>query len=128
MLQPGDNRPTVILDLYVWLRHFTFEPAARDFERSMKLLSGTNPISQHTPRFIDPQERIKKLPTSPKDIVLSADVSQGSIEALDTFLCSMDHLQIVKSEQPIPSQGRRANGRSVRYCYTCVDKWKKKAD
>jgi hypothetical protein len=106
------------LDLYVWERHFSFvDNSDHEYTRSLHLLNGIHETSSSTPRFINPQERVMRLPSSARDIVLSADVNSGAIQALDNFLESNKQISLTKERQPLPKVGRRACGRSARYCY-----------
>ena len=116
--QPGVHRPNLVLDFYVWERHFAFDSTARDFSRSIDLLQGTHKKSTRTPNFVHPLTRIHRLPTSPDDIILSADVGQGLIQAMDLFLSRNTSLPLVKQQQILPISGRRSCGRSARFCYT----------
>src|SRR5207247_1901006 len=64
-LHPNDNDPTVILDLYVWERHFAFDSTERDCYRSLDLLQGNHQKSLHSPKFVHPGDRVMRLPPFP---------------------------------------------------------------
>jgi len=110
------------LDLYVWERYFAFvDNSDHEYTHSLHLLNGIQETSSSTPRFINPQERVTRLPPSARDIVLSADVYSGAIQALDNFLESNKQIPLTKERQCLPKVGRRACGRSARYCYVWAD-------
>ena len=121
-LPPQQHRPCIMLDLYVWQPHYTFgERSGEAFKRSLAQLSGTHEASQSTPRFMDPVSRILSLPASPKLIVMVADVTHASIQAIDVFLKSTDAHRMSKKDLPLPTSGSRAQGRLERYSYTYGD-------
>lgn len=120
-LKVGENRPTISLDLYVWERHFSFDPVDREYRRSLALLRGTHEKSRYTPNFVNPRKRVLRLPSSPSDIVFSSDVSPAAVQALDNFLESVDNIHLIKTQRALPNTGRRACGRSARFCYISID-------
>lgn len=114
--------PKIAIDLHVWDRHFAFEPENRDYVRTQKLMRGTHVSSPHTPKFIPPRQRIMRLPIQSRQIVLTADVTSGTIRAIDDFLASLESPFLVKSWKGMPETGYRAvGGRSSRYWYDIKD-------
>lgn len=113
--------PGLTLDLYVWDKYFSFDPSDRDMYRARNLLLGIEEKCSHTPRFVDPQARVLRLPSAAEDIVLRADVSQSAVQALDNFLKCSWWIPLVKETRVLPITGRRAVGRSKRFCYVWCD-------
>lgn len=110
--------PKIAVDLHVWDRHFSFDTENRDYVRAKQLLTGTHIHGPNSPRFISPQWRITRLPRRASEIVLTADVTSGTIRALDDYLEFLDAPFLVKSARTVPEKGyRAAGGRSQRCWY-----------
>ena len=114
--------PSIAIDLHVWDRHFAFDSEQRDFVRAQQLMKGTHIGGPNSPRFIPPKQRIMRLPIQPKQIVLTADVTLGTVRAIDAFLASMESPFLEKSSKCMPQTGYRAvGGRSSRFWYDLKD-------
>ena len=67
--KPDEHRPTFCLELYVWERHFAYDPVDCEFSRSLELLQGTYQRSLRAPKFVHPGERVSRLPSYPNNII-----------------------------------------------------------
>ena len=114
--------PRIAVDLHVWDRHFAFDSENRDYVRAKQLMKGTHIGGPHSPKFIPPRDRIMRLPIQAKQIVLTADVTSGTIRAIDEFLASLESPFLIKSTKNMPQKGYRAlGGRSSRYWYDLIE-------
>ena len=120
-MPPDERRPSLVLDLYVWARHFDFDGGTRDYIRSLQMLRGGHKKTPTTPNFVDPKARVLRLPRKAKSIVLSADLNAATVQALDAFLAENDEIKLVKTSEIIPRTGRRSSGRTDRFCYTWTE-------
>lgn len=110
--------PNIGVDLHVWDRHFSFDFGNRDYIRAQELINGTHVDGPHNPKFISAEKRGMRLPTRAQEIVLTADVTSGTIRALDDYLASSNPGLLRKSSKNLPRKGyRAAGGRSNRYWY-----------
>lgn len=114
----NEHRPALVLNLYVWAKHFDFDGGTRDYSRSLQMLRGGHRKSPNAPNFVDPRVRVLRLPSRAKNIVLSADLNAATVQAVDAFLDDNENLSLVKTREPIPKTGRRSVGRSDRFCYS----------
>ena len=106
------------LDLSVWDRHFTFDPVLREHARAKRLIEEGHSAGSNTPAFCTPKQRVMRLPTHAREIILSADLTEGSIRGLDEFLASQDRPFLLKSPASATShQFQSVPGRSHRYLY-----------
>jgi hypothetical protein len=120
-IPPNGPRPSLILDIYVWERHFDFDGGNHDYSRSLQMLRGGHKKSPSAPHFVDPKIRIKRLPTNATSIVLSADLNAATVQALDDFLDDNDEIPLAKTTEPISKTSKRSIGRTSRFCYTWRD-------
>ena len=109
------RKPILALDIYVWDRHFSFDPLHRDLAWSESVIrssienDGANSMAR---------SRVLGLPKHAQRIVFTADVTVGAVQALDHFLASLDTNLLEKSTKELPKHGSRAvGGRSTRYWY-----------
>jgi hypothetical protein len=115
------NSPSIGVDLHVWDRHFSFDVGHRDYGRAQKMIEGTHVDGPHNPKFISPEKRVMRLPSRTQEIVLTADVTAGTIRALDDYLETTSPVSLKKSSRTVPRKGyRAAGGRSSRYWYQVV--------
>ena len=117
----GGSRPALVLELYVWARHFDFDGGNRDYSRSLQMLRGGHKKTPSTPYFVEPKARVQRLPKSARNIVLSTDLNAATVQALDDFLDDRDDILLVKTTEPMSKTGRRSIGRTDRFCYTWTD-------
>lgn len=117
---PNEHQPSLVLDLYVWARHFDFDGGTRDYSRSLQMLRGGHKKTPSTPNFVAPKTRVQRFPRTAKSIVLSADLNAATVQALDDFLDDNDEIPLVKTTEPMSKTGRRSIGRTNRFCYTWV--------
>lgn len=115
------GRPSLLLDLYVWARHFDFDGGTKDYSRSLVLLKGGHKKTPSTPNFVSPRTRVLRLPSKAKAIVLTADMNEATVQALDAFLAEHDEIPLVKTSENLPTIGRRSIGRTERFCYTWTE-------
>lgn len=107
--------PKLALDLYVWDRHFQFDPFIRDLARSRDILQRSE-SREHLEHII--RKRLLRLPDRLQMAVLVADVTEGAVSAIDNHLGSMISLYCSKSSRDPPRFGpRAAGGRSKRFWY-----------
>ena len=106
------------LDLSVWDRHFTFDPIMREHARAKRLIDEGHSTGEYTPQFCPPRQRVMRLPTNARELILSADLTEGSIRALDEYIASQDRPFLLKSPASATShQFQSVPGRSHRYLY-----------
>ncbi len=111
---PREQKPLLALDVYVWDRHFSFDPLSRDLawsedviRRSVKK-AGADSMAR---------TRILGLPRQARHIVLTADVTAGAVQALDTYFASLHIKRFIKISKAPPQYGPRAGGRGTRFWY-----------
>jgi hypothetical protein len=108
----------IAVDLHVWDRHFVFDADNRDYTRAQQMINGTHVSGPHTPRFIPPRERILRLPVAAHQIILTTDVTSGTLRAVDDYLSLCENPFLIKTTRDLPEKGyRAAGGRSNRYWY-----------
>lgn len=118
-LQDGQTQeqqnPSLALDIYIWDRHFSFDPLYRDLAWSKGVIrnsienAGANSMARR---------RVLSLPRRARHIVLTADLTAGAVQALDAYIASLDKKTFTKSTKAPPHHGPRAvGGRSTRFWY-----------
>jgi hypothetical protein len=109
-----EHSPCVILDLYLWDRHFSFDPVYRDVAWSESV------IEQNLADADDSRGKRRSLllPGPATTIYLTADVTAGAIQAIDAYLPSRYGPRCTKEQKALPLHGHRAVGGRTRYWYT----------
>ena len=121
LIPSNEHRPGMVLDIYVWARHFDFDGGTRDYSRSLQMLRGGHRKTPSTPTLADPRTRVLRLPSKARSIVLCADMNAATLQALDAFLDDHDEIPLVKTTEHLPTTGRRAIGRTDHFCYTWTE-------
>ncbi len=107
--------PRLVVHLYIWDRHFSFDLPDRDYHRTLQDLSGRLKDDLYDD-FMSPKELVMSMPRHVKQIELVLDVSPGAVRALDAFLQQSPDLHLTKLSGPVPYDGHRV-GRQIRHCY-----------
>jgi hypothetical protein len=111
----GQKAPRLVLDLYIWDRHFSFDFPDRDYQRTLQHLSGRLEEDRYD-EFMGPKELVMSMPRHVKQIELVLDVSPGAVRALDAFLQQTSGPKLTKLNGPVPCNGHRV-GRRLRHGY-----------
>ena len=106
------------LDLSVWDRHFTYDSVMHEHARAKRLIEEGRSGESNRLEYCSPTERVMRLPKHAREIILSADLTEGSIRALDEYIASQDRPFLLKSSASEKShQFQSVPGRSQRYLY-----------
>lgn len=108
-------KPRLVIDVYVWDRHFSFDPPEQEYQRALQELNGVTG-SDGTHGFMSPREMAMRLPKHVRQIDFVLDVSAGGVRALTEFLQTSSHLPLVEMTEPLPCKNYRIGSR-IRHCY-----------
>ncbi|KAI1626906.1 hypothetical protein EDD37DRAFT_237602 [Exophiala viscosa] len=118
-LEQGRPRPRLVVDVYVWERHFSFDTAEHEYQRALQELNGATGAGG-TRGFVSPVEMAMRLPRHVKQIDFVLDVNAGGVQALTEFLQISPDLPLVKVVEPLPCKNYRVGSR-IRHCYVWLD-------
>ncbi|KIV85450.1 hypothetical protein PV11_01144 [Exophiala sideris] len=115
----GQPKPRLIIDVYVWDRHFSFDTAEHEYQRALQELNGGTG-ADGTQGFMRPGEIAIRLPKQVKQIDFVLDVNAGGVRALTEFLQSSSDLPLVKTTELLPCKNYRVGSR-IRHCYVWLE-------
>ncbi|KAJ9632814.1 uncharacterized protein PV06_02784 [Exophiala oligosperma] len=110
------SRPKLVLDLYVFDRHFSFDLPEREYHRALQELKGIVDSDYAWRGFVPVREIVSFLPKHVKRIDFVLDVSAGGVRALDEVLRDSSDLPLVKTALPSPGRDYRY-GHRAQLCY-----------
>lgn len=131
-IPPDRARPTLVLELNVWERHFSFDFPDRDYRNAQNDLKHGPPADECTgssssPSLSSSYTNIMRMPSHVKKISFVLDVSPAAMQALDDFLAESLDLHLVKldklDEVPLIEDHHR-EGRRTRHYYA----WEESAE